>query len=52
MTSKGTPRRTLRIADEIWDPAEARAEREGRKVVDVIREFLITFGESEGTEEK
>jgi hypothetical protein len=47
VTSKGTPRRTLRIADDIWKPAETRAEGEGRILVDVIREYLTEYGAQE-----
>lgn len=49
MTSKGTPRRTIRVKDETWDPAEARAEAEGRTLVDVIRDFLTTYGTRDDT---
>lgn len=45
MPSKGTPRRTIRVPDEVWDPAEQRAAAEGRTVVDAIREFLIRYGQ-------
>lgn len=44
MPSAGTPRHTIRIADEIWEPAERRARSEGREVVDVIREHLTQYG--------
>lgn len=51
MTSEGTPRRTIRITDAIWNRAEERATTQGRRVVDVIREYLIEYGK-EGSAEK
>lgn len=44
MTSKGTPRRTIRIADDIWNPAERRAQTEGKNLVDIVREKLTEYG--------
>ncbi|WP_433660770.1 hypothetical protein ACQPW1_00325 [Nocardia sp. CA-128927] len=52
MPSQGTQRRTIRIADEIWDPAEKRAKREGREVADVIREHLTQYGIWEPAEQR
>jgi hypothetical protein len=49
VTSKGTPRRTIRVADDIWKPAEERAAQEGRTLVDVIRELLVRYGNRDST---
>ena len=49
MPSKGTPRRTIRVADQIWLPAEERAETEGHTLVDVIRDFLAKYGQQDDT---
>ncbi len=47
LPGKGTPVRTIRVADEVWNPAMARAEREGRELHDVIREHLTEYGQHE-----
>lgn len=45
-----TPIRTIRIADEVWIPAQAKAKREGRNVSEVVREFLTDYaGEDESS---
>lgn len=41
--SKGTARRTIRIADDLWDAAQAEAVRRGETVSDVIRRALETY---------
>ena len=51
MTSKGTPRRTIRINDELWDAATQRAETAGESVSDVIRRALEDYTCTEPTEE-
>lgn len=38
-----TPHRTIRVAPEIWEPARDKAEREGRNLSEVIREFLTEY---------
>lgn len=38
-----TPVRNLRVADEIWKPALAKAKREGRPLTEVIVDFLKTY---------
>jgi NRPS condensation-like uncharacterized protein len=38
-----TPVRTVRVEDEIWEPAKARAKAEGRTVSDVIRARLAEW---------
>lgn len=43
MPTKGTPVRTVRIPDELWDAARAKAEAEGRKVGVVIVEALQRY---------
>lgn len=42
-----TPIRTLRVAEEVWEPARQKAAREGRSLSEVIREFLIRYSSSE-----
>jgi hypothetical protein len=37
--------RSLRVEDEIWDPATERAEREHRTLSDVVRVALRAYGE-------
>jgi hypothetical protein len=39
-----TPKRNIRVEDEIWLPASARAEQEGRSVASVVRDYLATYG--------
>lgn len=34
------PHRTVRIPDELWQAAQAKAEAEGRTISDVIRDYL------------
>lgn len=41
--SKGTTLRNIRIADELWDSAKAKAKAEGRNVSEVIREALEQY---------
>lgn len=38
--SAGTTLRNVRIPDEVWDAAKAKAEAEGRSVSEVIRTYL------------
>ena len=38
-----TPNRTIRIADEIYFPALAKARREGTTLSDVIRVALVAY---------
>lgn len=39
----GTPRRTIRVANELWDAAQAKAEERGESVSDVIRRALERY---------
>lgn len=39
----GTPRRTVRIPDDLWDAAVAKAEERGESVSDVIRRALQRY---------
>lgn len=39
-----TPLRAIRISDEIWHAAQARAEAEGTTVSDVVRKSLKRYG--------
>lgn len=41
--SKGTPRRTVRVSDAKWNAANAKAEKEGRSVSDVLRDCLDEY---------
>lgn len=38
-----TPVRTVRVEDEIWEPAKAQAKSEGRNLSEVIRELLAEW---------
>jgi hypothetical protein len=38
-----TPRRTVRLPDELWEAAKAYADEEGRTVTDVIEEGLRRY---------
>lgn len=38
-----TPRRTVRVSDDLWDAATARAAREGVTVSDVVRLALEAY---------
>lgn len=39
----GTPRRTIRVPDELWDAAQARAAERGENLSDVIRKALERY---------
>jgi len=41
--ARGTPRRTIRIPDDLWDAATAKAEKRGESVSDVIRRGLERY---------
>lgn len=41
--SRGTVHRTIRISNEIWLPAKAKAEEEGQALSDIIREALLAY---------
>ena len=43
MLGKGTTRRTIRVEDELWDPAKDKAEQEDRNLSDIIREALRAY---------
>lgn len=38
-----TPRRTIRINDDVWNAAAEKAERKGETVSDVVRRALINY---------
>lgn len=42
--SKGTPLRNIRVPDEVWKPALARAAREGTNVSARVVAFLRDYG--------
>ncbi len=39
----GTPRRSIRVPDELWDAAVAKAEERGETVSDVLRKALERY---------
>jgi len=39
----GTPRRTIRVADDLWEQAAAKAAANGESVSDVIRRALLRY---------
>lgn len=39
----GTPRRTIRVPDTLWDAAQAKAEAEGTDVSAVLRKALERY---------
>lgn len=39
-----TPQRTVRVPDEVWERAKARAEARGETVSDVVRRALERYG--------
>jgi hypothetical protein len=41
--SPGTPRRSIRIADALWEATVAKAEQRGETVADVIRKALERY---------
>lgn len=43
LMSKGTPRRTIRVPDKVWEAAQRRAEVEKTTVSDVVQEFLANY---------
>lgn len=48
--SKGTTRRTVRIEDELWEPAQEKAAKNGDNLSIIIRDALRIYlqeGEAE-----
>jgi predicted transcriptional regulator len=43
--SRGTTVRAVRVPDELWDAARARARAEDRTLSDIIREALAAYAE-------
>lgn len=41
-----TPRRTIRVADDIWDAAARAAEARNESVSDVVRRALIRYAKA------
>lgn len=41
--SKGTPRRSIRVEDELWQAATEAAEHRGENLSDVLREALRQY---------
>lgn len=50
--SKGTPIHPVRIPNDIWFPAKAKAEDEGVNLSDIIREALRAYIQDEHTKEE
>ena len=44
--SKGTDRRTIRVAPELWTAAQALAQARGETVSDVVRRALEAYTQS------
>lgn len=40
MSPRGTTLRNVRVDDNLWNAAKAKAEAEGRSVSEVVRELL------------
>jgi len=51
MTPRGTKLRNIRVADEVWGPAKARAEAEQTTVSDVVRNALVDYIKDEHNED-
>ena len=45
--SKGTPHRPIRISDELWAKAQAKAAQEGTTASEVIRRALELYTEDQ-----
>lgn len=43
VTGKGTTRRSIRVPDDEWDPAIARAELDGTNISEVLRATLRAY---------
>lgn len=39
----GTPRRTVRVPDEVWEAAQRKAEEKGDNLSEVIRKALERY---------
>jgi antitoxin component of RelBE/YafQ-DinJ toxin-antitoxin module len=39
----GTPRRTIRVSDDLWEAAQATADEFGENLSDEIRKFLERY---------
>jgi predicted HicB family RNase H-like nuclease len=46
--SRGTHNRNVRVSDELWDAARAKAEAEGRNLSEIIREALQEYVDTSG----
>lgn len=44
----GTPRRTIRVPDALWDAASAKAEARGENLSEVIRAALERYVRRKG----
>ncbi len=42
-----TPRRTVRVPDEVWKAAEKRAKERGENVSDAVRRCLEEYGKDD-----
>lgn len=43
-----TPQRSVRVPDEVWQAAKARADAEGRTLSDVVRTSLENYAKGKG----
>lgn len=41
-----TPHRTIRVPDDVWNPAREKAETEGTNLSELIREWLTNYVEN------
>ncbi|MFE9391218.1 hypothetical protein [Streptomyces sp. NPDC006784] len=39
-----TPKRNIRVPNEVWDPAKTRATQEGRTIAAVVNSYLSRYG--------
>jgi predicted HicB family RNase H-like nuclease len=48
--SRGTRNRNVRVPDELWDTARAKAEAEGRNLSEIIRQALERYVANDSTD--
>jgi macrodomain Ter protein organizer (MatP/YcbG family) len=47
-TTNHTPRRSIRIPDDVWSAAQAKATERGDNLSEVIREALARYAKRKG----
>lgn len=52
MPTKGTPKRGIRIDDELWNAALASAARRGDNLADILRDRLREYISEEETNDQ